>query len=358
MSHSQDVPLSDLRVISLPEQQLFDEISAETTDFTCVLWDLENEPEGCAREDVDIAVAPYYSGRWLKDPSVVRDVSLVQLQSTGFDGVPEKIGEDVALAAGGWVHAAGTAEIALGLIIAAQRNLDRAVLQQHEGVYKRYFSRAVADSRVTVVGVGKIGGAVISRLAPFEVELTRVASHAREDEAGRIHGIDELDEILPRTDILVLALPLGDATRDLVGERTLALLPDDALVVNVGRGPVVNTDALTAAAESGTRCSRFIFMRSAGTTQSARSRSISAHVAPRTSPDRAAVNAANSSARAPKPSRLRNSAIQRGISSSDRGTLDVSYQQSDGEIRGYFQLADPGAASSAAQDATADSGGQ
>ena len=51
------------------EQQLFDEISAETTDFTCVLWDLENEPEGCAREDVDIAVAPYYSGRWLKDPS-------------------------------------------------------------------------------------------------------------------------------------------------------------------------------------------------------------------------------------------------------------------------------------------------
>lgn len=47
-----------------------------------------------------------------------------------------------------------------------------------------------------------------------------------------------------------------------------------------------------------------------------------------------------------------------GISSSDRGTLDVSYQQSDGEIRGYFQLADPGAASSAAQDAPADSGGQ
>ena len=251
MSHSQDVPLSDLRVISLPEQQLFDEISAETTDFTCVLWDLENEPEGCAREDVDIAVAPYYSGRWLKDPSVVRDVSLVQLQSTGFDGVPEKIGEDVALAAGGWVHAAGTAEIALGLIIAAQRNLDRAVLQQHEGVYKRYFSRAVADSRVTVVGVGEIGGAVISRLAPFEVELTRVASRAREDEAGRIHGIDELDEILPRTDILVLALPLSDATRDLVGERTLALLPDDALVVNVGRGPVVNTDALTAEVVSG-----------------------------------------------------------------------------------------------------------
>ena len=71
---------------------------------------------------------------------------------------------DVALAAGGWVHAAGTAEIALGLIIAAQRELDRGVRQQAEGVYRTYHSRAVADSRVTVVGVGEIGGAVASRL--------------------------------------------------------------------------------------------------------------------------------------------------------------------------------------------------
>ena len=144
------------------------------------------------------------------------------------------------------MHAAGTAEIALGLIIAAQRELDRGVRQQAEGVYRTYHSRAVADSRVTVVGVGEIGGAVVARLQPFEVQLTRVASSSRDDAAGHVHGIDELEGILPATDILVLALPLTASTAGLVDRRLLSRLPDDALVVNVGRGPVVDTAALTA----------------------------------------------------------------------------------------------------------------
>lgn len=239
------VALTDLRVISLPEQKLFDQISAELTDFTCVLWDLEGEPEGCAREDIDIAVAPYFSGRWMKNPAAVENVKLLQLQSTGYDGVPQKIGPEVALASAGWVHAAGTAEIAVGLIIAAQRNMDRAIVQQKEGVYKRFFSRAVADSRVTVVGVGEIGSAVIDRLRPFEVEITRVASSAREDAQGRVRGIDELDRILPETDILVVALPHTETTDNMFDAAALAKLPADALVVNVGRGAVVNTEALT-----------------------------------------------------------------------------------------------------------------
>ncbi|RLY94697.1 hydroxyacid dehydrogenase [Kocuria tytonicola] len=252
MSHpGPPVDPASLRVVSLPEQELFDAVVPHVTDFRCVLWDMVGEPEGCAREEVDVAVAPYYSARWRMDPSVLRDVSLLQLQSTGYDGVPELLGDGTALAAAGWVHAAGTAEIALGLILAAQRNLDRAVRQQADGVYRQFFSRSLADSRVTVVGVGEIGRAVVARLEPFEVELTRVASTAREDERGRVHGIAELGEILPRTDVLVLALPLSDATRGLVGAEALAALPDDALVVNVGRGAVVDTVALSAEVCSG-----------------------------------------------------------------------------------------------------------
>ncbi|RKQ36624.1 NAD(P)-dependent oxidoreductase [Kocuria tytonis] len=248
---SPEVPLSALHVVSLPEQQLYDEISAAATGFRCVLWDLEGEPEGCAREEVDIAVAPYGSGRWRTDPSVLDTVSLLQLQSTGYDGVPELIGSDTALAAGGWVHAAGTAEIALGLIIAAQRDLARAVRQQAEGVYRSFFSRSVADSRITVVGAGEVGRAVAARLEPFEVALTRVASTARDDASGHVHGVAELGEILPRTDVLVLALPRTDSTEGLVDGAVLARLPDDALVVNVGRGAVVDTEALTAEVTAG-----------------------------------------------------------------------------------------------------------
>lgn len=239
------VPLSDLRVISLPERKLFDQVRELDTGFTCVQWDLEGDPDGCAPGDVDIAVAPYFSARWMRNPAVLRGVKLLQLQSTGYNGVPELIGSEIALASAGWVHAAGTAEIAVGLIIAAQRNLDRAIVKQREGVYRRFFSRAVADSRVCVVGIGEVGSAVIDRLRPFEVEITRVASRAREDEHGVVHGIDELHGILPETDILVIALPLTEHTEQLFDAAVLALLPDDALVVNVGRGGLVDTEALT-----------------------------------------------------------------------------------------------------------------
>lgn len=99
--------------------------------------------------------------------------------------------------------------------------------------------------------MGEIGSAVVDRLLPFEVEVTRVASRARTDERGPVHGIDELPALLPDADVLVVALPASPATDGLVGARVLSLLPDDALVVNVGRGRVVDTPALTEEVVSG-----------------------------------------------------------------------------------------------------------
>jgi phosphoglycerate dehydrogenase-like enzyme len=72
----------------------------------------------------------------------------------------------------------------------------------------------------------------------------RVASRARTDERGVIHAVGELPALLPETEVVVVALPLTEATRGLVDAAFLAALPDGALLVNVGRGPLVDTDAL------------------------------------------------------------------------------------------------------------------
>ncbi|WP_082697138.1 MULTISPECIES: NAD(P)-dependent oxidoreductase [Kocuria] len=244
------VPLSALRVVSLPEQELVDHLSARVPGFRCVLWDMAGDPVGARADEIDVAVAPV-AGPWIEALPAATRLRLVQLQTTGFDGVPEAVGPGLAISSAGWVHAAGTAELALGLILAAQRELDRAVLQQHDGVWRRFATRSLADSRVLVLGVGEIGSAVVDRLLPFEVEVTRVASRARTDERGPVHGADELPGLLPDTDVLVLALPASPATDGLVDARVLSLLPDDALVVNVGRGRVVDTPALTEEVVSG-----------------------------------------------------------------------------------------------------------
>jgi phosphoglycerate dehydrogenase-like enzyme len=136
-------------------------------------------------------------------------------------------------------------------MIAAQRGLDRAVRQQHEGIWRRFGTRSPADSRVLVLGVGEIGSAVVDRLLPFEVEVRQVASRTRTDGRGPVHGVDELPALLSEDDVLVVALPASPATDGLVDARVLSLLPDDALVVNVGRGRVVDTPALTEEVVSG-----------------------------------------------------------------------------------------------------------
>jgi len=204
---------------------------------------------GDEADDVVATVLPYFrpapEWRSLADLSKLR---LLQAQSAGYDNLLHITPDGVALANARGVHEASTSELAVGLMLAAQRELPRWARERR---WQAASTRALADSRVLVVGTGAIGEAIRSRLAPFETEITRVATTARDDEHGHIHGIDELPELLPNTDILVLIVPLTDSTRGLIGAKELALLPDGALVVNVARGPVVDTDAITAEVVAG-----------------------------------------------------------------------------------------------------------
>ncbi|MGH1525479.1 NAD(P)-dependent oxidoreductase [Leifsonia sp. L25] len=90
-----------------------------------------------------------------------------------------------------------------------------------------------------------------ARLAPFEVRLTRFARTGRRDELGDVHPISELAKLLHGAEIVILALPLTAETTGLVDDAFLESLPDDALLVNVARGAVVDTEALIRATASG-----------------------------------------------------------------------------------------------------------
>lgn len=103
-----------------------------------------------------------------------------------------------------------------------------------------------------LLGHGGIGTEIDRRLAGFDADLVRVASRARTLPDGRaVHGVEDLEELAGAADALVCSVPLTARTHHLVGPRVLAALPDDALVVNVGRGPVVDTDALVRETSTG-----------------------------------------------------------------------------------------------------------
>jgi phosphoglycerate dehydrogenase-like enzyme len=110
--------------------------------------------------------------------------------------------------------------------------------------------RAVVDLgqwRVLIVGMGSIGRRVQEYLAPLGTEVIGVASRARDD----LRGIDELAELLPTADAVVVLTPLTEATRGLIGAGELAAMRDGALLVNAARGPVVDTAALVGEVTTG-----------------------------------------------------------------------------------------------------------
>ncbi len=235
-------------VVSLPSHELAADVGELPAGVDLVVWDLRSP---APRDRFDIVVPPYMSGRRLLSALEGVPVGLLQTQSIGYEGMAGFVPAGARLANGSGVHETATAELAVGLTIAAQRELADHVRNQDAAHWAPTFTRSVADSTVLVLGWGGVGQAVAARLRPFETTIVPVASRARDEDGVHIHGVDELPALLPGTDILVVTLPGGDATRGLIGAAQLALLPEGALVVNVGRGTVVDTDALVAELESG-----------------------------------------------------------------------------------------------------------
>lgn len=199
---------------------------------------------------VEFYVLPYDRGP--EPPKLIKELPslrVVQSLSAGVETLVPLLPGGVRLANGRGLHDLSVAEHALALIHAAQRDLPRWFAQQTRGEWVREHTRSLADSRVLLVGYGSIGQAIERQLLAAEAVVTRVASRARPGDA--VHSVAELPGLLPAADIVVLVLPDTPATRGLLGAPELAALPDDALVVNVGRGTAVRTEALLAETASG-----------------------------------------------------------------------------------------------------------
>ncbi|MFJ3659602.1 2-hydroxyacid dehydrogenase [Streptomyces sp. NPDC090119] len=173
----------------------------------------------------------------------------VQSLSAGVEKLVPYLPAGVTLHNGRGLHDASTAEHALGLILAAQRDLPQWVVDQAAGRWAPHFTRSLADARVTIVGYGSIGAALERRLLACEAEVVRVARRARPQEG--VHAVADLPALLPDTDVVVLVLPENPGTVGMFGAAELAALPDGALVVNVGRGRTLDTGALLAETRSG-----------------------------------------------------------------------------------------------------------
>lgn len=227
--------------VSVPTAQLRDDLGELPDGVEVVIWDMK---DAAPRERFDMVVPPYMSMDGVIEALSSVEVGLVQSQSIGYDNVEGRLPEGIVFANASSVHETATAELAVALALAAQRRLPEFVRAQDRGEWIGGGAPGLADRRVTLLGFGGVGRAIAARLKPFEVELRAVASHGRLQDDVEVFPLGELTEVLADTDILIASLPGGDATRHIIDDAALSALPDGALVVNVGRGPLVDTDAL------------------------------------------------------------------------------------------------------------------
>ena len=232
---------SRILVVSVPSERLARDLAPLPDGVEVVVWPMDGP---APRERFDLVVPPYLSMTAVLARLEGVEVGLVQSQSIGYDGVMEHLPAGLRFANAASVHETSTAELAIGLAIAAQRRLDRFAVDTAAGRWAPIFADSLADRRVLLLGYGGVGKAVAARLAPFEVDLTVVASRARDEDGMPVHGVSELPALLPSAEIVILTLPGGEETRGIVDDAFLSALPDGALVINVGRGSLVDTDAL------------------------------------------------------------------------------------------------------------------
>jgi phosphoglycerate dehydrogenase-like enzyme len=197
---------------------------------------------------VTFYVPAYMGGRAaLELTKQMPNLKILQMPNAGYDDAMEFVRPGMILCNGRSIHDDSTAELAVGLTIASLRGFPEFVRNQDKGKWVHTREKSINDRKIGVIGFGSIGSTVARMLAGFSVEIMPFTQSGRD----KTTPISDLDKHLPSLDVVILILPLTKESKHLFDARRLALMKDGALLVNVARGPIVDTDALVKELNSG-----------------------------------------------------------------------------------------------------------
>jgi glycerate dehydrogenase len=178
---------------------------------------------------------------------MISRVKLIQLLSAGTDHVPfSQIPSGVEIAGNAGAYAEPMAEHVLAMILAIFKNLPDRHNKLVNGTFDHtHENRMLRGSACAILGFGGIGRATARLLQCFDVRILAINSSGRTDERTEFIGtLKDLEHVLRLADIILVSLPLTNTTRGLIGSRELSWMKNDATVINVARGEIVDEAAL------------------------------------------------------------------------------------------------------------------
>jgi phosphoglycerate dehydrogenase-like enzyme len=182
------------------------------------------------------------------------NVRWVHSRSAGLERTlfPELIERPVPLTNGSGVFSPALAEFVLGTILYFAKDFRRMIRNQMAGVWEAFDVMPMSGQTVGIVGYGDIGRAVATSVRPLGMAVLAVKrhvepSHGADPLVEQMYSPDRLIEMIPRCDYIVVAAPLTPETRGMIAQPEFAAMKPTAVVINVGRGPVIREEALVSA---------------------------------------------------------------------------------------------------------------
>jgi phosphoglycerate dehydrogenase-like enzyme len=220
--------------------------------------------------EAEVWIPDPFAPRALKTWPHLRGVRLVLSLLAGTEWIPTTVGPHVTICNAQGAHNVSTAEWTIAAILTALKQFPLFLDIQRSGNWRRRNEASTAYAAISgdihphhppvmldeltgktvlLVGYGAIGKEIERMLAPFRVEMLRVARTLRTQ--PEVHAVSELKKLIPRADIIVLIVPYTPESHWLIGPEQMALMRQGTLLVNAARGAVVHTEALVAALDSG-----------------------------------------------------------------------------------------------------------
>lgn len=237
-----------------PELALLEKLPPETN------LAVGNSPEAFVRSAPDASVILNWSGKGglLRQVfSVCPNVRWVHSRAAGLDSLlfPELVESPVPLTNGSGVFSPPLGEFALGAILFFAKDFRRMIRSQEAARWDQFDMPEISGQTVGIVGYGDIGRAVATRVRPLGMHVLAVKRHVPASNGDplvdKIYPPDARREMIARSDYIVASAPLTPETRSMIGEPEFAAMKPDAVVINIGRGPVIDEAAMVRALSQG-----------------------------------------------------------------------------------------------------------
>jgi len=202
--------------------------------------------DGVAPFTEDLESIEFFVPKYMGGPAAIsmidqmKSLKVIQSPNAGVDDLLAVLPQGVTLCNAAGVHDASTAELAIALSIASRRGFSDFARNQVAGTWVHERKPSLTDSNIAIVGFGNIGKMIASMLKPFDVKVSGFSNSGRDGSST----MDRFDAMLPTFDVVILIVPLNSGTRHFMNATRLQSMKDGAALVNVARGPVVDTDAL------------------------------------------------------------------------------------------------------------------